>query len=71
MVLWCFNVTVLNLSCRGAINVLKPQPTKNKVGSSLSLASPPLFGAVSLGLCLLCYYMLQAVFVLLFLVVAK
>lgn len=31
----------LVLSRWGAINVLKPQPTKNKVGSSLSWLSPP------------------------------
>lgn len=34
----------LILSCWGAINVLKPQPTKNKVGSSLlAFFFPPLF----------------------------
>lgn len=31
----------LILSCWGAIKVLKPQPTKNKVGSSLSWLPPP------------------------------
>lgn len=42
----------LILSCWGAIKVLKPQPTKNKVGSSLSWLPLPSFGAVSLDLCL-------------------
>lgn len=41
----------LILSCWGAIKVLKPQPTKNKVGSSLSWLPLPSFGAVSLDLC--------------------
>lgn len=42
----------LILSCWGAINALKPQPTKNKVGSvSWLLPRPSRFGAVSLGLC--------------------
>lgn len=53
------------LSCWGAIKVLKPQPTKNKVGSSLSRLPPsPPFGAVSLDLCLPCYNLLWAVFLL-------
>lgn len=52
MVLWCFNVTVPDLVSLRCYQRLKPQPTKNKVGSVSRLFFPSLW-VLSLQTCLL------------------
>lgn len=66
MVLWCFNVTVPDLVSLRCYQRLKPQPTKNKVGSVSHLFFSFSFGAVFVDLfAALC--LLGAVFWLCFL----